>query len=201
MKTTDQIAPTYNERAVKLSNKAKTALLEGVTRDWEKAKQIVGDASKLEIQALNYLRAAGIKLQEACGHEQISFEFHRSIQDEIPKSLHFNAAKFCIHLARKFEQPVETLDEVRSARQMMFEQLGESRAPRRLIPQNSHERNVWSDFVNTTASLTSLFTELEEEPMEGWDRERLSSFVKTTEPIVERHRKAAVLLEESGVKA
>jgi hypothetical protein len=185
---------TYQELAGKMSRKANAALLKSIGNDWTVAKESVTEAARLEIVAVNRLRLAGIKIQEASGHEQVGFEWFHKVEADLPTGMHFNAVKFCVHLARKLENAVTTLDEARSARQMMFEALELATAPKRLEGQNSHDRNPWSDFVSGVSSLTSLFAKLEEEPMGEWDTVKLTKFVQTTDPIVDKNREARALL-------
>ena len=193
-----QMKPTLtnDDRSQILATKAKRALLESAGRDWTNAKKAAETANGLELKAVNLLRTCGIKLQEAANHEQISFEFWHSSSDYLPKGMTFEAVKACIHVARNFDEPIKNRDEAKRALQMMWESFGVSSAPERLEAQHSHDRNPWSEFVSSASSFTSLFKALETDRMEDWGADKLSKFVTTTKPIVEAHKKAAVLLEE-----
>lgn len=184
---------TNAENSVKLQKKANTALVKGIGRDWLAAKAAAEASAKLQIKALNLLRDAGIKTQQASNHEHLKFEFWRSIENVLPKELHFKALKFCVHLARNFDKPIKTLDDARSASQMMFEAFGEATAPKRLEEQSAHEKNPWNDFVSTASAFTALFGELEVEKMEAWGRDRLTTFIRETEPIADAHGRAKVI--------
>lgn len=185
------------ERTQILAAKAKTALLESAGRDWTKAKEAIESANHLELKAVNLLRTSGVKLQEAANHEQVSFEFYHSAAPSLPSGMTFAAVKVCIHLARNYDKPIENRDEARKALQMMWEAFGAQSAPKRLEPQTAHADNPWDHLVSSTSSLTSLFSALETDHMETWDRDRLAKFVSTTKPIAEAHKQAAILLEES----
>lgn len=177
-----------------MNRKARAALLKSISKDWISAKEAGTTAGKLQIKAVNLLRDIGLKAQQASGHEQLTFSFHHSVASELPGDLTFDALKRCVHIANKLEKPAETLDEARFVMQTMFEALGEATAPKRLEAQSSHDRNPWSDFVSGVSSLTSLFAKLEEEPMPEWDKVKLTKFVQTTDPIVDKNREARELL-------
>jgi len=186
---------TNAENSVKLQKKANTALVKGIGRDWTAAKVAAEASAKLQIKALNLLRDAGIKAQQASGHEQVGFEFWHGIEKVLPQGLHFKALKFCVHLARNFDKPIKTLDDARSASQMMFEAFGEATAPKRLEAQSSHEKNPWNDFVSTASAFTALFSDLQVEAMDTWGRDRLTTFIRETEPIATAHSRAKVIAD------
>jgi hypothetical protein len=188
---------TNEEKTIRLAVKARTALLQSASRDWESARASVSEAARLEISALNKLRTCGLKMREAAGKEQVNFTFFRMCESSLPKTMSFQAAKFCVHLSRSLEKPIETLDEARSARQMLFEAFGHSQAPKRIEDQSSHEYNPWSDFVNVASSFTSLFTKLETDLMSDWGKDKLSTFLRETEPIVAAHERARLVLQRA----
>jgi hypothetical protein len=183
------------DASMKLAKKAKTALIKGISRDWTAAKTAATEAAKLELKCLNSLRSAGLKVQQACGHEQVGFEFVRGIEKQLPEGCHFKALKFCVHLARQFGSPIQTLDEARAARQMMFEALGETTASKRMEAQRSHENNPWSEFVSASSGLLSLFGKMDIEAMDKWGKDKVATFVRETEPIAEAHSRAKGLLK------
>lgn len=189
---------TNEDSSRKLARKAETALLKGVASNWAVARQAGRDIERLTIEMANRLRAAGIQLQEAAGHEQIGFEWWHKHQDKLPQDLSFKALKVCVHLARASEQPFEKYDEVKKAQQLFFEAIGDATPPKRLTQQVAHESNPWSEFINETASLLSMFDKLEDEPLQNWGREKLEKFVETTQPIFEKHVQAAAALELLG---
>jgi hypothetical protein len=188
----------YDDAARLQATKAKAALLKTINDTWAKAEAMAKDTAKAEVNIVNLLRSCGLALQELAGHEQVKFEFFHSLEDELPKGLHFKAVKVCVHLARELKQPAETLDDARRARQMMFEAFDQMSAPRRIAAQSAHERNPWSDFVSTAASFTRLFGDLDAEHMAGWGQDKLSTFVRETAPIVEKHLAAKQLMEKGG---
>lgn len=175
------------EKTRVLANKAREALLESVQRDWDHAEQAADAAAKLELIAINRLRNCGLKLCEAAGREQIGFEFYRMHSDSLPKRMSFQALKFCVHLCRNFAEPIQTIDEARSARQMLFEAFGHSETPKRIAEQSAHESNPWNTFVSLSSSFTGLFGKLETDDMARWSEDKLSTFIRQTEPIAQAY--------------
>jgi hypothetical protein len=195
MATTTLVKKTYVDSAAQLATKARTELLKGAGKDWTEAKAKATEAGKLELQSLNLLRSAGVKLRDACDHEKLSFTSFRLMQDSLPKDLTFPAAKFCVSLGNQFDAPIKSLDDARAARRILFEKLSEE-APRRIAQQTAHDTNPWSELVNKFASVTAFFGQMmEDEPMEDWDKEKLRKFVKESEPIVAAHKAAEALME------
>lgn len=183
---------TNEDKTRKLTIKARSALLESAARDWEAAQEAANKAAGLEVTGHNKLRTCGLKLIEAAGHEQISFEWFRAA--DIPKSMSFAALKFCVHLARNYDKPFETLQETRSVQRTFFEIFGHCETPKRLDGESAHESNPWNEFVSATSSLTSLFKKLETHEMEKWSRDKLATFLRETEPIVAQHEHARLLI-------
>lgn len=185
---------TNGEASAKLARKSRDALFKGINADWIAAKKAADEGAKLELMAVNRLRSAGLKLQQASDHEQVNFTFYDNHRSQLPEGMTFKAVKFCIHLARAFAAPIKTLDEARKARQLMFEAFGQASAPKRIEDQASHESNPWSEFVAGAANFTGLFRKIEAEPMEQWGLAKLNKFVETTKPIVDKHQAAKELL-------
>lgn len=178
------------EKTRVLANKARDALLQSVKRDWDHAAEAADQAAKLELVAINRLRNCGLKLCEAAGREQIGFEFYRLHSDSLPKRMSFQALKFCVHLCRNFSEPIQTIDEARSARQMLFEAFGHSETPKRIAEQSAHESNPWNTFVSISSSFTGLFGKLETGEMDKWGQDKLSTFIRQTDPIAEANARA-----------
>lgn len=187
---------TNADNTAKLEAKAQKALLEGIDRDWSAAEEAAKRIASRTIFAINKLRSCGMKLQQLCGHEQLSMDFFVRIKDRLPKTMHYTGARAAVHVANKLAQDVETIQEARAVQKDLFEGLLDCREPKRLVQQTSHERNFWNDFVASAASFAGLFDKLEDEPMENWGQEKLRKFVETTEPIAMKHHKAAELLSK-----
>jgi hypothetical protein len=185
---------TYLESAKQLATKARTELLKGASQDWTEAKAKATEAGKLELQSLNLLRSAGVKLQEACDHENLSLESFATMRPALPKDMGFLAAKFCVSLGKEFDQPIKSLDDARAARRVLFEKLSEANAPRRLEQQCAHESNPWSELVSRGSSVIALISDMEEaEPMDKWGKDKLRSFITTYKPIADKHAEAVRL--------
>jgi len=174
-----------------LALKARTALLKGVSEDWTAAKSKAVEAGKLELQSLNLLRSAGVKLQEAANRERLSFESFRLMQPSLPKDFTWPAAQFCFQLGSQFDKPIKTLDEATAARRILFEKLGEQSTPKRIAEQTAHDSNPWSELVDKAARFTAFFDQLaEEDPMDKWSPDKLRNFISTTKPIADKHAEA-----------
>src|SRR5690348_9753768 len=187
---TMKITLTNEDKTRKLASKARVKLLESAARDWNAAKYAASKACSCEILGHNKLRTCGLKLIEAAGHEQVSFEFFRAANGAIPKDMSFTAVKFCVHLARNYEQPFKTLQEVRATQRTFFEVFGHCESQKRLEAQSAHEANPWNEFVNASHSFTSLFDKLEVVDMDKWGKDKLATFIRETEPIVRHFERA-----------
>src|SRR5579859_2498446 len=193
MKT--QSATCYQDSTEVLTTKARAALLESAGRDWTAAQEAAKEAGALEIKALNLLRTAGLKLIEAAGHEQVTFEFLRQNRAHLPADLGFNAVKFCVHLCRNFEKEIKSLDEARAARRALFEAFTLETVSKRTEAQSARETpNPWNQFVSGASSFTALFSKLQTDAMNDWSRDKLSCFARETKPIAEAHTRAVQLL-------
>lgn len=188
----NEITPAEN--AIVMSKAAQAKLIEGASTDFLRAQEACKEAARLEIEAINRLRSAGLKYQEASGHDQPDFGFWQAHKDALPAGATFKALKFCVHLANNIAAPIKTMGEARQVRQTMFVALNEQAAPKRLAPQAAHERNPWTEFVADVSGLTALFRDLGTDDMDQWGREKLSSFVLTTKPIAEQHQRAKELI-------
>ncbi len=186
---------SYDENAQALSTAARRELLKSAGEDFTAARAAANRAAECEIEAINKLRECGIKLREAALHENPSLAFFKNVQAELPAAMTFSAMKFCVHLAHTIDEPITTLEEARTARRRLFEALGDEPASRRLEQQNVHDRNPWSEFISGASKFTSLFSELEEEPMADWSRDKLRKFVATCKPIAEKFHRAESLLQ------
>ena len=186
---------TNAEASQQLAIKARAALLKGASQDWTEAKAKATEAGKLELQSLNLLRTAGVKLQEACDRDNLCFASFEKMQSALPKDLTFPAAKFCVSLCKTFDKPIASLEEAAAARRILFQKLNQEEEPKRLEQQTAHERNTWSELITKAMGFTAFFDELqEEEPMEKWGKDKLRSFISTTKPIADRHAEAVKLV-------
>jgi hypothetical protein len=182
-----------NSRA--LATAAETALIEAAAKTWAEAQVIVLRVKKDELCAINKLRDVGIALREACGHEQMSFDWWQSRREKLA-DLGFKPARFCVHLANKFESPIKTIEEAKAARQMLFVALDEQAQSRRIEAQSSHERNPFSEFVSVVARADSLFADIGGSGMSEWGQDKLKLFVATVEPIAQKYQQAVELLKK-----
>lgn len=190
---------TNEESSIVLAKQAGIALLQSAGKDWENAQILVSDSANYLISACNLVRGVGLKLIEAAGHEQISFDFFRNNQHLLPKSLTFSAAKKCIHIARHFESTVSDMNEVRQVQASLFEAFGVTEPPHREVAQISHESNPWSDFVSGAANFNKLFDKIEVSKMQAWDEDRLKKFFSETKETAALHAKSGELLKSKGI--
>jgi hypothetical protein len=177
------------------TTESRAALLKSASQDWTTAQGKAKQAGKLEIEALNLLRSCGMKLQEAnFGKAFANSDFLRINAAHLPADLTLNAARFCVHLCRSFPSKIESLEEARSARRVLFECFQQETPPKRLHEQAAHEDNPWNVFVSEASSFTNLFRKLETDSMTDWSKDKLALFSRETKPIAELHAKAAGLL-------
>ncbi|MGD0258966.1 MAG: hypothetical protein ABSD29_03985 [Verrucomicrobiota bacterium] len=194
MKKKQQAIATYNERAQKLDNAARTELLKGASEDWTGAKEAATEAGKFELKALNLLRSAGQKLHEAVNKDQLSFESFRRMKPALPTDMSYIAAQWCVKLAKECDKPFETLSDAGHARRLLFVKLESQDVPRRLEEQSSHDVNLWSELMVKASGFLAFFNQLtEDDPMQGWTADRLASFISTTQPICDKHAEAVQL--------
>jgi len=171
-------------------------LLERAGKKFVRARAAAKEAARSQLEAINLLREAGLDYQQASGHEQGTFAFFELVRPQLPTEMTFGAVKICVHLANKYDGPITDLKEANREVQEMFVALGEMERPRRLEAQKPHEHNPWNDFASGVASLTGLFEKLEVQVMSTWEREKLETFVRETEPIVQQHEAAKRLIEK-----
>ena len=191
---------TYTEHASTMSRTARQSACTEAGKLWLKATAAATSIGELEIDCVNRLREAGLKINQACGREQLSFNLEgkefcrREILPLLPAGMDLAAVHTCVHLANHLKQPVATREELRAIKpelQLAFQTLGLVEAPRRKELQTAHGRNLFSDFVSRTLGLRALFEELEkEEPMETWPAPKLDEFLESTLPVKERIERA-----------
>lgn len=194
---------TYTERAGAMNKRARQLLVEEAGKLWLKARSAADNIGELEIVCMNRMREAGLKINQASGHEQLIFgvdgtEFcRREILPHLPPSMDLKIVRACVHLANNLKAPVQDREELRAAKrelQLVMESLGLAEAPRRKELQSAHARNLFSDYVSRVASLRVLFEELEtEEPMERWSPDKLDEFLENAQPVEERIARAKKL--------
>jgi hypothetical protein len=201
--TPDVAVATYTERAGEMNRRARQLLVEEAGKLWLKARNAADNIGELEIVCLNRMREAGLKINQASGHEQLIFgsdgtEFcRREILPHLPEGMDMKVVRACVHLATNLKAPVRDREELRAAKrelQLVMESLGLAEAPRRKELQSAHARNLFSDYVSRVASLRVLFEELEvEEPMERWSPDKLDEFLEEAAPVKERITRAEKL--------
>jgi hypothetical protein len=184
-----QLKLTNEDKTRKLADKARRALVNSACKNWDSAWTAAQKSFVLEILAHNQARLCGLKLIEASGHEQADFDFLRANQDKLPKTMSMRALRFCIHLAKNYDQPFKTIEEARATQTTFAQIFGQFEPPAR-VAQKSHEENPWNDFVTMTSSYTSLFNKLETQNMDSWDKPKLATFLRETEPIVRQYERA-----------
>ena len=194
---------TYPERAGAMSRRARKNACADAGRHWKRAEAAASNIGELEIVCLNELRSVGEKINQAAGRDQLLFnikgaEFCRKeILPLLPEGMLLQQVQACVHIANTIKTPIETraeLEAVRPELQLAFQALGLASAPRRKELQSPVAQNLFSDFVNRTASLGMLFEELEtEEPMDHWPPEKLDEFLETAEPVKEKIERAESL--------
>ena len=87
-----------------------------------------------------------------------------------------------------------TIQESMLVQKDLFAAVLEFHEPKRIAAQVAHESNPVTDFVSWGASFQTFFSKFDDAPMEKWGRDKLETFVRTTEPIVEQHQKARAML-------
>lgn len=192
-KTTKDLA-TYEERTHKLESKAHKALLSGIARDWAAVEAAATEAGKQTVIGVNRLRACGEKFKQLCGHDQLTLDFFMRHRDSLPKSMSYTGAKCSVHVSNRIEQDVETPQEALFIQRDLFLAINAYTEPKRTAPQQLHDSNPWSEFISGVSSLTSLLDRLDDRPMSEWPREKLEQFVKTTQPVVEKHAAAVKMI-------
>ncbi len=186
---------TYPERAGEIQKQARIAACEEASVNWLAAKKAAGDVTQNEIACLNFMRAAGDAIAQAAGR-QLTFgieskEFCRKeLLPLLPEGMNMAALQACVHIASRLPKPIKTKEELASVKkelQLVFEALGVSEAPRRKELQESHPRNLFSEFVSKAAGFGVLFAELEKvEPMQDWSRNKLTEFLDYARPVKEK---------------
>jgi hypothetical protein len=186
---------TSEEASQALAVKARDALLAEASKDWQQARTAAVGAAKLEVEALEHLRLAGIKLREAAHKEVPTLSWFKSVQESLPSDMSFNGMQFCLYLARKFDKPFQSIEDAKAARRSLFETFAMSTAPRRIGQQTAHERNPWNEFVSAASGLQSLFSDLDEDPLSEWCEDKLRTLTSTLEPIVKQYQEAMRVLK------
>lgn len=204
---TEPIEQTYVERAAGMNLAARVKLVKDAAGLWQKAQTSAHTAIESEMDCINLMREAGIKFNIISGHEQMIFNMEgvefcrREIIPHLPPGMDMNNIKVCVHLASSMKQPIKTRDELRAARselQLVFHALGLGDSPKRKEIQQHHARNLFAEFVSSTASLSLLFDKIESEvPMEQWPADKLDEFMESARPIKEKIQRAESLRQKT----
>lgn len=202
--TTDTAVTTYTERAGQMSKAARKAAFTQAAKHLERFKNATMNIGELKVVRLNQLREAGLQFNIGCGREQLQFtiegiEFaRREILPLMPKGIDIDQIHGCVLIANKMPEPARTAEEAAALEKMFqseFEMLGLVASHRRKELQSSHARNLFSEFVNRTAGLNVLVSDLEkDEPMDRWPAQKVEEFLQTAQPFKEKILKAESLL-------
>ncbi len=191
---------TYSERAYAMTKQARQAHVDRAVTALNKAKSATGNISELEVLVLNRIREAGIEFNHASGHEQLNFtlegcEFvRREIVPHLPEGMSIEQVRMAVKIASMLPNPIKDPKELAQLKPVIQLALGafalkESHKAKEL--QTAHARNLFSDFVNDTLGLGSLFEKLQkEEPMEGWPADKLDELLEKGKPLVEIVKRA-----------
>ena len=187
---------TYFERSRKLDTKATAVLLKRASVDFEAAESALKHVARLQLVVANRLRDCGLNLIDAgapTGQHQVEWWQHHKSQ--LPAGCGFSAVKVCVHLAKKYDQPITDGQEALKEMQLAFEGLGVLEAPKRIGDQQQHDHNPWNEFVSRGIGFANFTRELQDEaPMSTWDRLKLEKFISVTEPVVAAYNAAKGLL-------
>lgn len=194
---------TYTERAGAMNKRARQLLVEEAGNLLLKAKHAAGNIGELQIFCINQMRAAGLKINQASGHEQLIFNMEgtefcrREILPYLPEGMDLKMVRACVHVANNLKEPIKTLDELRAAKrelQLVMESVELATAPKRDQIQTAHARNLFAAYVSTTCNFRMLLDKMEtEEPMERWSPDKLDEFLENWQPLEERVARAKKL--------
>lgn len=195
---------TYEERAAIQTRSARKALVEDAGQHWLRALHARDNAKECFIVMVNQVREAGIRLNEASGHEQLLFtadgmDFcRRELIPHLPKGMDLKAIQCCVKLAlalpKKIERP-EELEEYRAEVQTVMVALQLEDAPRRLGTMNPVTKNIASEWVRFGARAVCVFKSLQETiHFEELTSDEINELIESWRPIkaeIERLEKLA----------
>jgi hypothetical protein len=190
---------TYPERAGAIARDSRINCCEEAGWHWLAAVEAKKEIEREKIRAFNELREAGIKLNEASGREQLTFNLNgkdfvrKELLTHLPDGMTLSQVQCCCHIANTVQEPVKTIEELRVEEEKMqpfFEEhFGESK--KKIVLTSHAAKNLFSTIVTKTQDWSNIFDELvEEEPIEKWSGEQLDEFIEKTRPIVERRDQA-----------
>jgi hypothetical protein len=188
--------PTYGERSAEMNLEALGAELDSIVLDHADFSEAVKDVERNAVIAANKARSMGIKLQSACGHDQISFEFfHAKCKSKLPFG--FETARMFISVAKKMPQPAKTIGEAVQHVQLALMAGGLLDLPERKENQSRSTVSITERFYCEFTLMKQPFDKiLRMRPMENWEAKDLKQFRSEIEWAVEADKKAAALLEK-----
>ena len=197
---------THNDRAITMTKAARKAACLDAGTHWARARNANDNIDQCRIVRLNALRAAGERINVACGREQLLFTVDGNIfcreqlLPHLPADMSIEAVQGCVHIANKMEQPVKTvaeLDRLEKQLQEEFQLLGLLPSPRVRELQKAHQKNFFSIYVSVFSTAKESLLNLEKPdvegglgPMESWTPAVLDEFLDNAKPVKEQIARA-----------
>jgi len=151
-----------------LPEKAARALDDKICETFTWLENDLKQAKLSEIKRTETARQLGIFFQERCGHEQMTMEFFQNHSSNWPQGLHFGIVQKAICLARNHKEPIKTLEQARSAAQLLFQAFGDLPESRRIGPQNASAETPVMWMLTSFSGIESRFKKFERE-IPTWD--------------------------------
>lgn len=197
---------THNDRAITMTMAARKAACLDAGTHWARARNANDNIDQCRIVRLNALRAAGERINVACGREQLLFTVdgnffcREQLLPHLPADMSIEAVQGCVHIANKMEQPVQTvaeLDRLEKQLQEEFQLLGLLPSPRVRELQKAHQKNFFSIYVSVFSTAKESLLNLEKPdvegglgPMESWTPAVLDEFLDNAKPVKEQIARA-----------
>ena len=159
---------------------------------YTKFREDSGMVAEKTISAVNLAREMGITLQAmAGGHDKVSRSFwHDQCQNKL--AFDFEAAKRFVAIARKLEEPAQTLAQCRPALQLMFESSGFVLVQERAESHFAVNISPVQRLIDNLTTLAGLAKKAG--PVEGWSDSAKSDFLAETQYLGELREKVEASL-------
>jgi len=177
---------TYEERAGAMNRKAMEAEIKGILKEYEAAESDVTAMKSVSIKAANRCRKVGIMLQALCQHEQISFDFWQKHCGQLEKRFDFNNAKVFIAIARKYPEPIKSIEEAAPVTQLLYMAVDLLQLPERSEAQNPVSVSAFQKFLGEITIVRKDWEKaVRQNPPETWSEALRTSFMKDTQWLVD----------------
>jgi len=193
-----RIEPNYIERAEVADRKTNVVLMRQAAQLWKTLQRNKSDLSGIAVEIVNNASQLGGVIVQICGGEQFGLSFWNvHCAEQLP--FNFDAARELVSVFKKVPEPITDFSQIWPVWKQVNLALGTLQIPERMEEQSASNVSPLTAISHLAGEAVVRYERWKEtEPLGGWPKDRLETFVVETKQIHDAHEEARTELAGRG---